>query len=315
MEDKVSEPNFVTEYKKTLMSTQNLFQEILEGVQELRQAADIFNSGCKESINGYKEENKKAFEQYVELTNKTISTNLNKLEEENSKLFKIFKEDAELSRETIYKDLGLLIEKQNKLISEIAISDGYSQYLEEKVKSLALEQQNNNLERQLNHEKITVETFLDSTSRTINNLTTDINKKLNEIVIAESLFNKCIEKYNASTTESTKNLIETTEEKMDQTRSDCREIVENNIVKFKDDCKKNLEDFSKKCEDYLTNYKEKSIEFLKECMAQNEKLSKNFDNEKKKEKKEDKYKKQKDALIIFGIISNLCFNIFLLFLT
>ena len=173
--------------------------------------------------------------------------------------------------ETIEK-FNTLIEATRDLSEKIKATESYENYLQEQVKNADLSKQVAMLETQLQKEKAEFSSFLIKTDSFLSMKVGELSEKVSELKSADEVIETNIQKFKdelkAESTKYTANAERTIEEAADSFVKGAG----NQYESLKADCNAMLKSYTEKCQQHLDTIKKQSIDFLKQCEAENKKL-------------------------------------------
>ena len=173
--------------------------------------------------------------------------------------------------ETIEK-FNTLIDATRDLSEKIKATESYENYLQEQVKNADLSKQVAMLETQLQKEKAEFSSFLIKTDSFLSMKVGELSEKVSELKSADEVIETNIQKFKdelkAESTKYTANAERTIEEAADSFVKGAG----NQYESLKADCNAMLKSYTEKCQQHLDTIKKQSIDFLKQCEAENKKL-------------------------------------------
>ena len=173
--------------------------------------------------------------------------------------------------ETIEK-FNTLIDSTRDLSEKIKATESYENYLQEQVKNADLSKQVAMLETQLQKEKAEFSSFLIKTDSFLSMKVGELSEKVSELKSADEVIETNIQKFKdelkAESTKYTANAERTIEEAADSFVKGAG----NQYESLKADCNAMLKSYTEKCQQHLDTIKKQSIDFLKQCEAENKKL-------------------------------------------
>ena len=173
--------------------------------------------------------------------------------------------------ETIEK-FNTLIDATRDLSEKIKATESYENYLQEQVKNADLSKQVAMLETQLQKEKAEFSSFLIKTDSFLSMKVGELSEKVSELKSADEVIETNIQKFKdelkAESTKYTANADRTIEEAADSFVKGAG----NQYESLKADCNAMLKSYTEKCQQHLDTIKKQSIDFLKQCEAENKKL-------------------------------------------
>ncbi|MBQ8680337.1 MAG: hypothetical protein IJ530_11315 [Treponema sp.] len=173
--------------------------------------------------------------------------------------------------ETIEK-FNALIDATRDLSEKIKATESYENYLQEQVKNADLSKQVAMLETQLQKEKAEFSSFLIKTDSFLSMKVGELSEKVSELKSADEVIETNIQRFKdelkAESTKYTANAERTIEEAADSFVKGAG----NQYESLKADCNAMLKSYTEKCQQHLDTIKKQSIDFLKQCEAENKKL-------------------------------------------
>ncbi len=190
---------------------------------------------------------------------------VDKLIDMNNKELESFKSD------TIVK-FNAMIDATQGLKEKISAAESYENYLEEQVKNANLSKEVAMLEQQLQKEKTEISLFIRDVTNTVNLKLGEIEETVQNLKSADELIGQNIAKFKDEMAKETENYGKKADAKLDETGSHLQETSKSLFEGLKADSDNLLKSYTEKCQSHLDTIKKQSIDFLKQCEAENKKL-------------------------------------------
>ncbi|MBQ9282279.1 MAG: hypothetical protein IJ207_08795 [Treponema sp.] len=173
--------------------------------------------------------------------------------------------------ETIEK-FNTLIDATRDLSEKIKATESYENYLQEQVKNADLSKQVAMLETQLQKEKAEFSSFLIKTDSFLSMKVGELSEKVSELKSADEVIETNIQRFKDELkAESTKYRADA-ERTIEEAADSFVKGAGNQYESLKADCNEMLKSYTEKCQQHLDTIKKQSIDFLKQCEAENKKL-------------------------------------------
>mgnify|MGYP002622259183 CR=1 FL=1 len=170
------------------------------------------------------------------------------------------------------KKFNALIEATTDLKEKISATESYESYLEEQVKNANLTKEIAMLETQLQKEKAEISSFLIKTDNFLSMKIGELSEKVSELKSADEVIEMNIEKFkNELRAEATKYTSDA-DRKIEEASDSFVTGAMNQYESLKADCNAMIKNYTEKCQQHLDTIKKQSIDFLKQCEAENKKL-------------------------------------------
>lgn len=190
---------------------------------------------------------------------------VDKLIESKNKELESFKSD------TIVK-FNAMIDATQGLKEKISAAESYENYLEEQVKNANLSKEVAMLEQQLQKEKTEISLFIRDVTNTVNLKLSEIEAAVQNLKSADETIEQNLAKFKDEMAKETENYEKSAESKLDETGSHLQKISKSLFEGLKADSDNLLKSYTSKCQEHLETVKKQSIDFLKQCEAENKKL-------------------------------------------
>ena len=192
-----------------------------------------------------------------EITNSLITSKNSELEH--------FRDD------TITK-FNALIESTTDLKEKLDTAESYENYLEERIKNANLSAEVASLEKQLQKEKAEVSIFIQTMTRSMDTCTSEIHAKITELKSADEIIRNSIKEFKEETEKASTNYMNEAEKKIAEVSTTLLANSKNEYEILKTQSSDMIKAYTEKCQAHLETIKKQSIDFLKQCAAENKKL-------------------------------------------
>lgn len=173
--------------------------------------------------------------------------------------------------ETILK-FNALIQSTTDLKEKIDAAESYENYLEERVKNGNLTAEVASLEKQLQKEKAEVSIFIQSMTKSIDTCTAEIHGKIMELKSADDIIKESIREFKEETEKISNESMDGAEKKLAEVSTALIANSKNEYEILKTQSADMIKAYTEKCQAHLEVIKKQSIDFLKQCAAENKKL-------------------------------------------
>ena len=190
---------------------------------------------------------------------------VDRLIENKNREFEVFQ------NETI-KKFNALIEATAGLKEKISSAESYEDYLEERVKNANLSREVAILEQQLQKEKAEFSLFMQEMTSTVETKLSAMEHKVNGLKSADDMIEASIARFRDETAAEKSRFERSAEEKLDEVGSHLQAVASSQCKSLQIDCDGMLKNYTEKCQQHLETVKKHSIEFLRQCEAENKKL-------------------------------------------
>lgn len=192
-----------------------------------------------------------------EITNSLITSKNSELEH--------FRDD------TITK-FNALIESTTDLKEKLDTAESYENYLEERVKNANLSAEVAALEKQLQKEKAEVSIFIQMMTKSMDTCTSEIHAKITELKSADEIIMNSIKEFKEETEKASTSYMNEAEKKIAEVSTTLLANSKNEYEILKTQSSDMIKAYTEKCQAHLETIKKQSIDFLKQCAAENKKL-------------------------------------------
>lgn len=173
--------------------------------------------------------------------------------------------------ETILK-FNALIQSTTDLKEKIDAAESYENYLEERVKNGNLTAEVASLEKQLQKEKAEVSIFIQSMTKSMDTCTAEIHSKIMELKSADDIIKESIREFKEETEKISNESMDGAERKLAEVSTALIANSKNEYEILKTQSADMIKAYTEKCQAHLEVIKKQSIDFLKQCAAENKKL-------------------------------------------
>lgn len=170
------------------------------------------------------------------------------------------------------KKFNALIDATNGLKEKISATESYENYLEEQIKNANLTKEVAMLEQQLQKEKAEISLFIRDISNTVSMKLGEIEIVVKELKSVDSIIEERITQFKNDMESEAGRYEKNAETRLDETGSHIQSVAESQISGLKAECDAMLKSYTDKCREHLEIIKKQSIDFLKQCEAENKKL-------------------------------------------
>lgn len=180
--------------------------------------------------------------------------------------------ELEHFRDDTITKFNALIESTTELKEKLDTAESYENYLEERVKNANLSAEVAALEKQLQKEKMEVSIFIQTMTRTMDTCTAEIHAKITELKSADEIIKDSIKEFKDETEKASTSYLNEAEKKIAEVSTTLLANSKNEYEILKAQSSDMIKAYTEKCQAHLETIKKQSIDFLKQCAAENKKL-------------------------------------------
>lgn len=180
--------------------------------------------------------------------------------------------ELEHFRDDTITKFNALIESTTELKEKLDTAESYENYLEERVKNANLSAEVAALEKQLQKEKMEVSIFIQTMTRTMDTCTAEIHAKITELKSADEIIKDSIKEFKDETEKASTSYLNEAEKKIAEVSTTLLANSKNEYEILKAQSSDMIKAYTEKCQAHLVTIKKQSIDFLKQCAAENKKL-------------------------------------------
>lgn len=180
--------------------------------------------------------------------------------------------ELEHFRDDTITKFNALIESTEALKEKLDTAESYENYLEERVKNANLSAEVAALEKQLQKEKMEVSIFIQTMTRTMDTCTAEIHAKITELKSADEIIKDSIKEFKDETEKAITSYLNEAEKKIAEVSATLLANSKNEYEILKTQSSDMIKAYTEKCQAHLETIKKQSIDFLKQCAAENKKL-------------------------------------------
>lgn len=180
--------------------------------------------------------------------------------------------ELEHFRDDTITKFNALIESTTELKEKLDTAESYENYLEERVKNANLSAEVAALEKQLQKEKMEVSIFVQTMTRTMDTCTAEIHAKITELKSADEIIKDSIKEFKDETEKASTSYLNEAEKKIAEVSTTLLANSKNEYEILKAQSSDMIKAYTEKCQAHLVTIKKQSIDFLKQCAAENKKL-------------------------------------------
>lgn len=180
--------------------------------------------------------------------------------------------ELEHFRDDTITKFNALIESTTDLKEKLDMAESYENYLEERVKNANLSAEVAALEKQLQKEKMEVSIFIQTMTRSMDTCTAEIHAKIMELKSADEIIKDSIKEFKDETEKATTSYLNEAEKKIAEVSTTLLANSKNEYEILKTQSSDMIKAYTEKCQAHLETIKKQSIDFLKQCAAENKKL-------------------------------------------
>lgn len=180
--------------------------------------------------------------------------------------------ELEHFRDDTITKFNALIESTTDLKEKLDTAESYENYLEERVKNANLSAEVAALEKQLQKEKMEVSIFIQTMTRSMDTCTAEIHAKITELKSADEIIKDSIKEFKDETEKASTSYLNEAEKKIAEVSTTLLANSKNEYEILKTQSSDMIKAYTEKCQAHLETIKKQSIDFLKQCAAENKKL-------------------------------------------
>lgn len=180
--------------------------------------------------------------------------------------------ELEHFRDDTITKFNALIESTTELKEKLDTAESYENYLEERVKNANLSAEVAALEKQLQKEKMEVSIFIQTMTRTMDTCIAEIHAKITELKSADEIIKDSIKEFKDETEKASTSYLNEAEKKIAEVSTTLLANSKNEYEILKAQSSDMIKAYTEKCQAHLETIKKQSIDFLKQCAAENKKL-------------------------------------------
>lgn len=180
--------------------------------------------------------------------------------------------ELEHFRDDTITKFNALIESTADLKEKLDTVESYENYLEERVKNANLSAEVAALEKQLQKEKAEVSIFIQMMTKSMDTCTSEIHAKITELKSADEIIKNSIKDFKEETEKASTNYMNEAEKKIAEVSTTLLANSKNEYEILKTQSSDMIKAYTEKCQAHLETVKKQSIDFLKQCAAENKKL-------------------------------------------
>lgn len=180
--------------------------------------------------------------------------------------------ELEHFRDDTIRKFNALIESTSELKKKLDTEESYENYLEERIKNANLSAEVAALEMQLQKEKAEVSIFIQMMTKSMDTCTSEIHAKITELKSADEIIKNSIKEFKDETEKASTNYMNEAEKKIAEVSTTLLANSKNEYEILKTQSSDMIKAYTEKCQAHLETIKKQSIDFLKQCAAENKKL-------------------------------------------
>ena len=180
--------------------------------------------------------------------------------------------ELEHFRDDTITKFNALIELTTDLKKKLDTAESYENYLEERVKNTNLSAEVAALEIQLQKEKAEISIFIQMMTKSMDTCTSEIHAKITELKSADEIIKNSIKEFKDETEKASTNYMNEAEKKIAEVSTTLLANSKNEYEILKTQSSDMIKAYTEKCQAHLETIKKQSIDFLKQCAAENKKL-------------------------------------------
>lgn len=180
--------------------------------------------------------------------------------------------ELEHFRDDTITKFNALIESTTDLKKKLDTAESYENYLEERVKNANLSAEVAALEIQLQKEKAEISIFIQMMTKSMDTCTSEIHAKITELKSADEIIKNSIKEFKDETEKASTNYMNEAEKKIAEVSTTLLANSKNEYEILKTQSSDMIKAYTEKCQAHLETIKKQSIDFLKQCAAENKKL-------------------------------------------
>ena len=179
----------------------------------------------------------------------------------------------------VLKKLSSVVKSLEVLEKSLGERADYDKYLEEHMENKILSQQYASLssevtllEKQLQKEKVETYAFMEDVRNALKDHFSDIGETIKNLKAADEIIKESIDKFCKTSQNEKDKLAEAAEEVIDELGEKWQSLTDGQIQGVKSSYDASFRRYAEKCQETLEIVKKQSIDFLKQCDAENKKL-------------------------------------------
>lgn len=180
--------------------------------------------------------------------------------------------ELEHFRDDTITKFNALIQSTSELKKKLDTAESYENYLEERIKNANLSGEVAALEMQLQKEKAEVSIFIQMMTKSMDTCTSEIHAKITELKSADEIIKNSIKDFKEETEKASTNYMNEAEKKIAEVSTTLLANSKNEYEILKTQSSDMIKAYTEKCQAHLETIKKQSIDFLKQCAAENKKL-------------------------------------------
>lgn len=180
--------------------------------------------------------------------------------------------ELEHFRDDTITKFNALIELTTDLKKKLDTAESYENYLEERVKNANLSAEVAALEIQLQKEKAEISIFIQMMTKSMDTCTSEIHAKITELKSADEIIKNSIKEFKDETEKASTKYMNEAEKKIAEVSTTLLANSKNEYEILKTQSSDMIKAYTEKCQAHLETIKKQSIDFLKQCAAENKKL-------------------------------------------
>lgn len=173
--------------------------------------------------------------------------------------------------ETIEK-FNAIIQAMTDLAEKIKATESYENFLQEKVENANLSKSVAMLEQQLQKEKAEITSFIIKTDNFITVKIGEIQTIVNDLKTVDEMVEHSIQKFKDELQTEAKKYFADADKIMNETSDSFVNGAQTQYNSLKAECNAMIKSYTEKCQQHLETLKKQSVDFLKQCEAENKKL-------------------------------------------
>lgn len=173
--------------------------------------------------------------------------------------------------ETIEK-FNAMIQAMTDLAEKIKATESYENFLQEKVENANLSKSVAMLEQQLQKEKAEITSFIIKTDNFITVKIGEIQTVVNDLKTVDEMVEHSIQKFKDELQTEAKKYFADADKIMNETSDSFVNGAQTQYNSLKAECNAMIKSYTEKCQQHLETLKKQSVDFLKQCEAENKKL-------------------------------------------
>lgn len=180
--------------------------------------------------------------------------------------------ELEHFRDDTITKFNALIDSTTDLKEKLDTAESYENYLEERVKNANLSAEVAALEIQLQKEKAEISIFIQMMTKSMDTCTSEIHAKITELKSADEIIKNSIKEFKDETEKASTSYMNEAEKKIAEVSTTLLANSKNEYEILKTQSSDMIKAYTEKCQAHLETIKKQSIDFLKQCAAENKKL-------------------------------------------